>query len=213
MPAGDQLHIAVAQAPADRVDGGDAVDDGRAGADGDQRVHVGRAVEQRAEADLVILAVDVHDRQRQQQLAHRVGNGILVAAEQRRQRPAQHVPHGEVHQRHQKGKRDDQPPLHGGEFVGHRRGAGLGGGRLFAAGRRLRRGAVAAGLDGGADLRGRQGLVVVLDGHRVLQQIDRHGLHARQLAHALFHMRAAGRAGHAGDIKFLFHGNPPGILA
>lgn len=63
---------------ADLVNGKDAIDHSRDGAHSDERVHVGAAVEQGAEAVFVVLVVDIQDRQGEQELGKGEGYGVLV---------------------------------------------------------------------------------------------------------------------------------------
>ena len=83
--------------------------------------------------------------------------------------------------------------------------AGLGG---LAAGRPgLGQGGPVARLDhGGHDVVRRQ-VPAPVHRHGAGEQVDVHIGHAGQLAHRLVHVGGAGRAGHAGDGKFFFHGN------
>ena len=100
---------------------------------------------------------------------------------------------------------------HAGQLGGHGAAGGLlgrGGALCPRAVGLLWAGAVAAGLDRVADLRVAERVAVVFHHHGVLQQIDRHRRDAGQLAHAFFHVGAAGGAGHAGHVEFLFHSHP-----
>ena len=81
-------HVPVAQAVADLVNGKDAIDHSRDGAHGDERVHVGAAVEQGAEAVFVVLVVDIQDRQGEQELGKGEGYGVLVTHQEKAGRGA-----------------------------------------------------------------------------------------------------------------------------
>ena len=87
----------MSQTPADAVQGEDAVENRRGRTDGNQRIHVGCAGEQRAKADDIIAAVEIDHRQRQQKLRQRKGGGILRAVQKMRQRQADHVSHRDIH--------------------------------------------------------------------------------------------------------------------
>ena len=97
----DPLHVPVPQAPGDLEQGGHAVDHGGGGADGDERVHIGRTLEQAPEAHLVILVVDVQDGKGQQKLEKGGQEHVPLVVEEGGQRPAHHVPHGQIEQRDQ----------------------------------------------------------------------------------------------------------------
>ena len=83
-----------AQAGGDLEQGGAAVDHGGGGADGDQGVHVGRALEQGLEAHPVVFLVDDHNRDGQQELDQGDGQGVFRHVEPVGQGPAHHVTHG-----------------------------------------------------------------------------------------------------------------------
>ena len=76
---------------------------GRARSHCDQRVHIGRAVEQALKAADEELLVDHHDDSRKQHLYD--SHGHMVAVEKRRQRPPEHhMAHREIHEHQQKTK-------------------------------------------------------------------------------------------------------------
>ena len=196
--------------PADHVDRHHAVDHRRRRTDRDQRIHVGRALEEGLEAHLVVFAVDVGDRKRQQQLGEREDERVCRPVQEMGQRQAHHMPHRDVEKRDQENEGDDQPPLHVGDLGRHR----VGGGRRLRlrAGRsraRVHRGSVAGLLDRMDDGGVARGRLVVVDRHIVGEQVDRHRPDARDLRHALFHVRRAGGTGHARHIEFLLHGFHP----
>ena len=124
----DHRHIACTQRVADFIDGKNAVGDRCRGADGDQRIHVGRALPQCFEAHLEILAVYVHNRQQQKKLGKCKRNPVLCAVEcvfdHIRHRQAdplfQHVVHRQVHQRYPERERHNQPRTHGFQLFLHR---------------------------------------------------------------------------------------------
>ena len=72
-----RFHIAVTETNADLENGIDAVDNSRAGADGDQRIHIGRTVEQGLKAHAVVFRIDEHHGNEQQELGERKGDGVL----------------------------------------------------------------------------------------------------------------------------------------
>ena len=170
------------------------------GAQGHQRVHVGRAVEEALEAVEEELLVDDHDDAGQQQLDEAHGN--VVAVKPVGEGPApHHVSHGEVHQHQQKAQRGDEPPLELGRLMigqGVQIGAGAVG---SVAGRTLEAGTVTGVLHGFEDgrLAGR-----ALHAHGVGQQAHRAAGHARYFLYGLFHPGRAGRAAHARNV-ILFH--------
>ena len=91
-----QFHIAVAHADADFVNGINAIDRGSPGPNGDQRIHVGRAVEQGAKAHLEVFAVDRQHREQQEELGEGEGHGVLHAQQPSGQGPVHHVSHGDI---------------------------------------------------------------------------------------------------------------------
>ena len=94
-----EIDIPMAHAPADAVDGGNAIY-GRCGrAERDERIHVRRAVGKRFEAHTEKLEVHEDDGQQQQELGKREREHVLVAQEDPGQRPAEHMPHRQIEQR------------------------------------------------------------------------------------------------------------------
>ena len=174
-----------------------AVDKGRRGAQGHQRIHIGRTVPEALIAGDEKLLVDDHDDGCQQQLQK--PHGHVVLREKSWNRPApHHVAHGEIHQNRQKAHRPQQPPLEGWCLMVLERLLRLGGGRLCRA---LFRGTV-AGLLHRLDNGLRRGSA--LHAHGVGQKAHGTGSHARHLGHSLFHPSAASRAAHTRDV-ILFH--------
>ena len=88
-----RFHIAVTETNADLENGIDAVDNSRAGADGDQRIHIGRTVEQGLKAHAVVFRIDEHHGNEQQELSKRKGDGVLHSQQTARERPPHHVAH------------------------------------------------------------------------------------------------------------------------
>ena len=202
-----RVHVHSSKADADLIDGVDAVHDGGAGAQCDQRIHVRRALPQRLEADNIVLAVDIDDGQQQQKLRECERHRIFHAEEARGQRPAHHVAHREIEQRDGEDEREGETLFHvavrllcgaGAAGLGSLRGGG-------AAGLCMQRRTVARLFDRGDDLLGRKLGFVVFDDHAVFQQVDRDLLRAGLLGDGLFHAAGAGGAAHAGHvIGFLF---------
>ena len=175
----------------------DAPDKGCHGAEGDQRVHIGRAPPEAPEAADKKRLIDDHDDTGQQQLHQ--SHGHMIPVEPRRQRPApHHMAHGEVHQHQQEANRRDQAFFQLRRFV-IRQGFFPGGDtlrRFVRAGR-----AVARFLHGAEDaLAGRR----TLHGHGIGQQAHGTGGDARHLGNRFFHTGAARRAAHARYVV-LFH--------
>ena len=104
---GYQLQISVPQSVAHLIDGEHAIYYGSGGAHSDERVHVGRPVEQSLKADFIIFVVEIHDRQREQKLSQAKGHRIFYAQEELRQGSAHHVAHGDVEQGDQKDEGPD----------------------------------------------------------------------------------------------------------
>ena len=208
---GHPRHIAVAQAPAHLVDGKDTVDDGGGGAHGNERIHIGRAMQQRLDSYLIIFIVKIHDGQRQQQLGQPEGHGVLVPQQKGGQGRPHHVAHGDIKQGDQKDKGPDQPALHGGQLLGHGIVAGLD--RRFVSPAALgQRGPVARIHHRFDNVVCGQNVLVVLNRHGVGHQTHIGGLDPLQLADGLLHMGRAGGTGHACNVEFLLHSLFPQIL-
>ena len=180
----------------------DAVDEARRRAEGDEGIHVRRAVQQALEAaDKEFLVYD-HDDGREQQLDK--AHGHVVAVKELRQRPAPHrMPHRDIHQHQQEAQRGKQAALElrrlrVGEGVGLRRGGLL---------RALWARAVARGLDRTDDA---LGVRRALHAHGVGEQAHRAGRDPRHRADRLLDPCRAGRAAHAGNVV-LFHFESPSI--
>ena len=187
-----------------------AVDKGRSGSHRHQGVHIGRPVEKAGKTVDKKLLVDDHNNDGQQHLVqtHR----HMVFRENFRQRPVpHHMSHGDIHQRNQKYQRRDQTVADCHKFPVLRcpqasvrifRISGCNRFPVFAlAALRLEMGAVPGLLHRLNDrLRRRRSLHV----HGVGQKAYRHLADALHFADRLLHMRAAGRAAHAGHI-ITFH--------
>ena len=180
----------------------EAVEEGGRGAEGDERVHVGRPVPEAFETVDEELAVDEHDDDRQQ---HLHDPEVHAVREKVRHRPApHHVPHREVHEEQGQRHRPHEPAK---EFRGlgvlqHllrvREGAVP---RCFVRRAAQRRGAVPGVrhrfFDGG-------GARVALHRHGIGQERDRDRVDARHALHRLFHPRHTGGAAHSCHFV-LFH--------
>ena len=202
-----RVHIHLAEADADLIDGIDAVYDGGAGAERDQRVHVRRALPERPEADDIVLAVDIDDGDEQQKLRERERHRVFHAEEARGQRPTHHVAHRKIEKRDREEQREREALFHA--LVSLLCGSGAARFRRLrgrrAAGLCVQRRAVARFFDCGDDLRGRKPGFVIFDDHAVFQQVDCDLLRARLLGDGLFHAAGAGGAAHAGHVVgFLF---------
>ena len=152
----------MAKAKGDLVERVDAVGQGRARPQRDERVHVGRAVQQRLEPLAIVLEVDGHDRQQQQELRQRVEHRVFRPEENPRQRPAHHVPHGKVEQGHGEDKGPNHPAAHRQVFPLGRRARRLALGRGLCAGLLLQRGAIPSLFHRGDDLPAAQRRIVVV---------------------------------------------------
>ena len=199
-------HVPVPQAVADLEDGGDTVDHGGRGAHGDQGVHIGRAVEEGLEAHPVVLVVDIHDGQHQQELDEGKGQGVPAVMEEGGEGPAHHMPHGDIEEGDEEAQGDEETALHAVELLLHLPGRVRPGVPGAGGGLRLGQGAaVARRVHGGDDILRRLGRRVVLHRHGPAQQVHIDLADALQLPYCLVHMGGAGGAGHAGDGKFLLH--------
>ena len=88
----------VAQAVADLKDRDDAVHHRGGGADGDETVHIGRALEEGAKPYLIVLVIHVKDGEKEEKLEKGEDDGVARPMEHAGQGPAQHVAHGEIEQ-------------------------------------------------------------------------------------------------------------------
>ena len=184
----------------------EAVDERRARAEGDQRIHIGRAVDHALDSGNEELLVDEHDDGGEDHLNEADGDRIVV--EERRQRPAPHrMAHGHIHEHGEEAERGEEAASEDGGFpIGQRIlgvfGFGLRGCALDGR-------AVSGSGDGGDDfLIGRR----AFDAHGVGQQADRAGSNAFHLIHGLFDACGTGGAAHAGDVE-LFHTNLLSVIS
>ena len=165
------LEVSVAEAECDFIERVHAVDESRARAESDKRIHIRRTVRQRRKADAEELKVDEHDGNGQQEQRQRENHSVLRPVEKRRKRPAHHVPHRNIEKRHGEYDRGHKPPPYLLVFQlryihGRRRGLSPRPGAPLLLAQR----SAVPGLHDRLDdsLRSQHGLVV-FDGHAVLQ--------------------------------------------
>ena len=183
-----------------RGNGIEAVDHTGSGADRNERIHIGRTVEQLRKAAREERAV--HDQDRQQ--AHKLRRGQDQEAahpvvENVRHRQADHVPHRDIHQKQQEHRRDPDAGLHVFQPLLLLR---IFPGRMVQI-RKLR--TVALARHCVDDRLRREHIFIVLHIHASGQQIALRLPHARQLARHALHTCAASRAGHSRHIESLLH--------
>ncbi|CDC37259.1 unknown [Anaerostipes sp. CAG:276] len=97
-----QMKILHTEAVSHAVNGKDSIDKGSAGPDGDQGIHIWRALKQCFKSHLIKLPVNIHDRENQEHLGQPVRNRVVGSAQKRRERKIHHMPHGNVHKRYHK---------------------------------------------------------------------------------------------------------------
>ena len=103
----DRSHISIGLRACHREQHHRAVDKGRAGAHGDQRIHVGRAVQQALKPAHEKLLVDHHDDGGQKELDQT--HCHMVACKKGRQGKSQHhMPHGKIHEDDEKAQRSQK---------------------------------------------------------------------------------------------------------
>ena len=204
-----ECHVAVAEAPAHAEDGEGAEERCRHRTHADEAVHVRRAAEEIAEPRDVVAAVEVHNRQHEQELREGKYDGIFRAVKDRADNLRHGQPeellkeavHRDVHRRQQKGNGPDEAVLHLVnallDRIFLRRGFGR---RLLA----LDRGAVTSVDDGLDDGRHARLRLIVFELHAVRQQIDADIFRAVNLRDGLLHTGRACRTRHARDRKLLF---------
>ena len=220
---------------ADSIHGKDAVSDCRRCAESDQAVHVRSQMPKRLEPDGKEFPVDVQDRQKQNELRHGIGHGVLCSVQipvhERRYGQTEplviHMEHCHIHQRKQKRNRYAEPPLHGARlflclFLHGASGRALTsigclpstavGGRTALRVSALRPSSSRKRLRAVPSLFHRLNNAVALhlafvifNFHRLCQKIDRGIFYTLQLPRRLLHMGRAGRTGHAGYMVPLFH--------
>ena len=100
-------HISIRQACRQYIQRRQGIDEGGAGAEGHQCVHIRTAVQKALKARDEEFPVDDHDNDGQQHFRHGEGRPV---SEEGRHRPAQHsVSHGQIHNEKQEGQRLQQP--------------------------------------------------------------------------------------------------------
>ena len=202
-----QFHITVAHTDTDFVNSIDAINSGSPGPNGNQRIHVGCAVEQGAKAHFEVFAVDRQHREQQKELGKGKGHGVFHAQQPDRQRPVHHVSHGDIEEGDREQCGEEQPLLQG--FVLRLCRADF---RLcfFAApGGGFQDSAVPGVFHCGHDGVRTHSLLIIRDCHAVLQQVHGHLRNTGQLCHTLFYSGGASGASHTGYIKlFFFHSGP-----
>ncbi len=102
----------MAQPPADKVQGSNAIDHGGGGAHSDERIHIGGEVEQGLEAHPEVLLIDDESGDGEQKQGQGVYHGVFRAMEKGGDRPTHHMPHGQVEQGDQKYQRPDETQPH-----------------------------------------------------------------------------------------------------
>ena len=186
------------------------VGEGAAAADGHERIHVGRPVDEGGEAAQKIAPAKDQHRNGQDQLQDGVVHRVAHHGEELRQGEGrrQHLAHGDVEQQHREDRRPDEAVLLGT----------VGGVLLRLLGLlRLCRGLVL--VEGGAEARLRYlvddvlrlGLFLVIgDGQDAGGEVHVAALHPRQTAGHPLHRGAARGAVHPRDVVFfLAHGKIP----
>ena len=197
--------VARAKRPGHAVERRQAVGERRRRAQRDQRVHVGRAVPQRAEPAREDPTVGHQDRHAQQELGQRPCHHVAHAVQPRHLGPAQHRPHGQVEQRYREeraGHKAHQDVMRGlARLLGRvrrRRAAPLARGGTT-------HGAVPHLFDRGHHGGRRCGIAIVVELHRVLEQVDPGVCHAGHAGRGPLHARRARRAGHPPYVERLPH--------
>ena len=105
-----QCRVAMPQPPGHAENGKYAISQCRAAAHGDERIHIGRAVQQFGKAARKILPVEQQNGQQQQKLGKGKNHAVFRAAKQVMQegRRGQHMVHGNVHEHRQQNAGSDQ---------------------------------------------------------------------------------------------------------
>lgn len=165
--------------------------------------------EEIAKACDVVAAVEIHDRQHEQELREREYNGILrtikdLADNLRHRQPEEllkEAVHRDVHRRQQEGDRPDEAMLHLGDALLDRIFLRRGFGRRLLA---LDRGAVTSVDDSLDDGRHARLRLIVFELHAVRQQIDADIFRAINLRDGFLHTGRACRTRHARDRELFF---------
>ena len=188
------------------VDPHQAVGVARRRPNGDERVHVGREVREGLKPHDKVAAVDKEHAGGEKELRHRGGHHALHAGKAGNLRPAKHGTHGQVEEGHAKDDGPDELLLLGiYRLLGALPGVDERAARGSASSLLSRRGAVACLLDGGDHSLRRLGVAVVVELHRVLEQVDVGLCHPRHAGCGLANPCRAGRTGHARDVERLLH--------
>ena len=95
----DRIHIPVAHADADFVNGVNTINSSGTRTDGDQGIHIWCTLKQGAETYLKVFAVDSKHRKQQEKLGKGKNKGIFHSQQEARKRPVHHVPHRDIKQR------------------------------------------------------------------------------------------------------------------
>ena len=212
------LHVHVAKRSGHRVHVNDREHKACRRADGNERVHVGRAVPQGPKAAHKVVAVHKQDGDAQQELREGRSHHAFHTRDARNLGPAKHGAHRDVEERHRENGADDELAallLDGlRSHVRDRRG-GLRRSGSGSSSRTLRPryGAVSRLLDGGHHGIHRLGRAVVGELHAVLEQVDVGLGHAGALPGRLAHARRARRARHSRDVERFFSGSHANPLA
>ena len=167
------LHVHDAQSLCHLVDTDERIEIGRSRAHGDERIHVGRKMEERLEAHLEVASVHKEHERRKKELRHRACHHPFHASKARNLRPAEHGAHCDIEERHAEHKRPDELLLlRGNRLVCRDLGIDEGSCLLGCVCTGARGSAVACLVDSGNDRIERLRLSVVDELHRILQQVD-----------------------------------------
>ena len=202
-----EIDIPMAHAPADAVDGGDAIYRRCGGTERDERIHVRRAMSKRFKAHAEELEVHEDDRQQQKELGEREREHVLVAQEHPGQGPAEHMPHRQIEQWDGEAEAHDEAHAHsfclGGGIV-HRAHRLL---HVVCRGPRLRPRIcpIARFLDRCRDCGESGDFTIEIRFHAVLQQVDRYRGDARHVRSGFLDTRRARGARHARHVECTFH--------
>ncbi len=185
----------------------------------DEAVHIRRPLQQGADPHDVVAPIQIHDRQHEHKLrereCYRVRGPVEYGPHDIRHRQAEQLGekpmHRYVQRRQQEDDRPDQAMLHLGGCLFERllRWCCRGNRRRCGPERSLYAGSIAGLFHGGNDGLRIRDLRIILELHRVRQQIDSDIFRALELRHGLLYAGRAGRAAHARYIEFfLFQDDP-----
>ena len=93
-----------------------AVTKGSGRAEGDERIHIRRTMEQTLEAVDEELLIDDHDGDGQQHL-NQPHSDVIIVKKSRKTPAPHHMPHREVHQNDEKSQRRDEPTFEDRRFM------------------------------------------------------------------------------------------------